>query len=136
MIKWEFKLKMPVLLVYHMYFLFFWRALFVLTSYVGGSISSCLDTSLTLYMGKSDFLLFIIYYSCVFVIVLFNVVIASISISPDGILEPFNNFTSSSSVSTSWWVPLTGNVFFKLGITFFGTGIALGLSTSWTLLIQ
>jgi hypothetical protein len=50
------------------------------------------------------------------------------------------NYDSSSSDSSSCsgccLIPVTGNDLFKIGRIFLGTGIALGLSTSWTRLIQ
>ena len=75
------------------------RAFWILTSYVGGSMSSGLCESVVLYIGKSGSFSFDVYYSWEFVIICYKFVIALMSVSPEAIVGPFAISASSSSDS-------------------------------------
>ena len=62
--------------------------------------------------------------------------IGFISVCSDCSVQYFKtSFVSSASDYTSCLTPSTGNVF-NVGWIFLGTGMALGLPNSWTLLIH
>ena len=65
------------------------RALFNLTSCNGGYKSSGLSISVCLHIGKSGCLVFVLYSSCDLILWFANLVIAFVSMSSDGIIDPF-----------------------------------------------